>query len=143
MPARASLPAQISHHTQDAIFRRVHGGNLVYNTCWEDPRLDRAMMRLGASSRVVMITSAGCNALDYLLDGPAQIQAVDMNPRQNALLELKKAMIRCCDVEEIFQTFGHGTHPDMRGLLDRLLGELPPTPSATGRKSTTTFAAPR
>jgi S-adenosylmethionine-diacylglycerol 3-amino-3-carboxypropyl transferase len=126
MPARASLPAQISHHTQDAIFRRVHGGNLVYNTCWEDPRLDRAMMRLDASSRVVMITSAGCNALDYLLDNPAEIHAVDVNPRQNALLELKKAMIRLCDFEELFQTFGYGAHPDMRGLLGRLSGGLPP-----------------
>ncbi len=125
MPARASLPAQISHRTQDAIFRRVHGGNLVYNTCWEDPRLDRAMMRLDASSRVVMITSAGCNALDYLLDGPAEIHAVDMNPRQNALLELKKAMIRRCDFEELFQTFGHGTHPDLRSLLERLRDDLP------------------
>jgi S-adenosylmethionine-diacylglycerol 3-amino-3-carboxypropyl transferase len=122
---RSTFPAKLSHHTQDVIFRRVHGGNLVYNTCWEDPRLDRAMMRLNAESRVVMITSAGCNALDYLLDGPAEIHAVDMNPRQNALLELKKAMIRCCDHEELFQTFGNGTHPEMRGLVDRLRGELP------------------
>ena len=23
------------------VFKFVHGNNLVYNTCWEDPRLDR------------------------------------------------------------------------------------------------------
>ena len=39
-----------------------------------------------------MITSAGCNALDYLLDSPREIQAVDVNFRQNALLELKLAL---------------------------------------------------
>ena len=39
-----------------------------------------------------MLTSAGCNALDYLLDGPAEIHAVDVNFRQNALLELKAAV---------------------------------------------------
>jgi hypothetical protein len=38
---------------------------------------------------VVMITSAGCNALDYVLDLPAEIHAVDVNSRQNALLQLK------------------------------------------------------
>ena len=95
MPAsRKPKSPSISHRAQDAIFSQVHGGNLVYNTCWEDPRLDREMLNLQPDSRVVMITSAGCNALDYLLDGPAQIHAVDMNPRQNALLQLKIAMIQ-------------------------------------------------
>jgi DNA-binding NarL/FixJ family response regulator len=57
------------------VFHHVHGGQLIYNACWEDPRIDRELMRLNAKSRVVMITSAGCNALDYLLDGPAEIAA--------------------------------------------------------------------
>ena len=28
-------------------FNFVHGKNLVYNTCWEDPRLDRVALDLG------------------------------------------------------------------------------------------------
>ena len=83
---RTTVAPSLGRRTQDAIFNRVHGTNLVYNTCWEDPRLDRQMLNLQSDSRLVMITSAGCNALDYLLDGPAEIHAVDMNPRQNALL---------------------------------------------------------
>jgi len=35
------------------------------------------------------LTSAGCNVLEYLLDSPAEIHAVDVNPRQNALLHLQ------------------------------------------------------
>ena len=77
---------------QDWIFRQVHHRNLVYNTCWEDPRCDRKLLELGPGSRVVMITSAGCNALEYLLDGPERIHCVDVNPRQNALLHLKQAL---------------------------------------------------
>lgn len=46
-------------------FGAIHSRNLVYNTCWEDPRLDRQALGLGPSDRIVMITSAGCNALDY------------------------------------------------------------------------------
>jgi S-adenosylmethionine-diacylglycerol 3-amino-3-carboxypropyl transferase len=116
----------ISHRAQDAIFSQVHGGNLVYNTCWEDPRLDREMLNLRADSRLVMITSAGCNTLDYLLDGPAEIHAVDMNPRQNALLQLKIAMIQRGEFEELFQLFGQGSHPDFKGLLESLRGGLHP-----------------
>lgn len=113
-------PPSIRHRAQDAAFRRVHGGNLVYNACWEDPRIDRELMGLDAESRVVMITSAGCNALDYLLDGPAEIHAVDMNPRQNALLQLKAATIRLGRFEDLFALFGEGAHPRFRQLHEEL-----------------------
>lgn len=95
----------------DAMFRRVHETQLIYNCAWEDPRCDRRMLQLLPDSRVVMITSAGCNVLDYLLDHPAHIHAVDMNFRQNALLELKLALIRGQDRDALFEMFGRGaTH---------------------------------
>lgn len=89
-------------------FQFVHQNNLVYNTCWEDPRLDREALRLGPDDAVVVITSAGCNALDYLLDEPREIHAVDMNFRQNALLDLKVAGIRKLDYATFFELFGNG-----------------------------------
>ena len=76
------------------MFNMVHRHNLVYNTCWEDPRLDRAALELGPDDTVMVITSAGCNALDYALESPRHVYAVDMNPRQNALLQLKISAIR-------------------------------------------------
>lgn len=96
--------------THDLVFHHVHGGQLIYNACWEDPRIDRELMQLRADSRVVMITSAGCNALDYLLDGPAEIHAVDVNYRQNAVLDLKLALIRRGDFGDLFEFFGIGSH---------------------------------
>ena len=90
------------------VFRFVHGRQLVYNTCWEDPRLDRVALELRPNDRVVLITSAGCNALDYALQGPSRVDAVDVNPRQNALLELKLAAIRKLEYEDFFAMFGHG-----------------------------------
>ncbi len=89
-------------------FSYVHGNHLVYNCCWEDPRLDREALNLGHDDTLLMITSAGCNALDYALLGPKRIHAVDMNYRQNALLELKLAGIRSLDYETFFQMFGKG-----------------------------------
>lgn len=124
MTAPASLRTTLGHRAHDRIFNKIHGTNLVYNTCWEDPRLDRIMLDLQADSRVVMITSAGCNALDYLLAGPAEIHAVDMNPRQNALLQLKTAMLQYSSFEELFTVFGNGAHPSFRSLLQRLRGNL-------------------
>ena len=120
-------------HSQQRIIDRLHqrGFNaiyqrsLLYNTCWEDPALDRAAMKLQADDRVVMITSAGCNALDYAIDGPQSIQCVDANPRQNALLDLKIAGIKTLSYHDFFAIFGHGHHAQMRELyIDALRPHL-------------------
>lgn len=121
----SGLPMRVAHRAHDALFHRVHSSALIYNTCWEDPRLDRAMLELRPGSRVVMITSAGCNALDYLLDDPAEIHAVDLNPRQNALLHLKMALLQHGDHAELFRVFGHGVRREFSGLLERVAWRMP------------------
>lgn len=93
------------------LFKLVHRRNLIYNTCWEDPALDRVALQLGPADRVAVITSAGCNALDYLLAGAGEVNAVDVNPIQNALLELKCAAIRGLDHGDFFELFGRGRTP--------------------------------
>ena len=93
------------------VFKQVHVNNLVYNTCWEDPRCDRNLMEFDEESEIVMISSAGCNALAYLLDDPKAVHCIDMNPRQNSLLELKLSLLRNCNHKTLFQFFGKGKHP--------------------------------
>ncbi len=101
----------LSNWISGRVFKFVHGNNLVYNTCWEDPRLDRRALELTEKDRVLVITSAGCNALDYAIAGAGHVHAVDMNPRQNALLELKIAGIKKLQYEDFYKLFGDGYHP--------------------------------
>ena len=103
------------------MFNFVHQNNLVYNTCWEDPRLDRVAMDIGPKDNILVITSAGCNALDYALNSPNAVHAVDMNPRQNALLELKQAGIRNLEFEDFFSMFGQGSHDDAAKIYRQAL----------------------
>ena len=93
------------------LFDAIYSRSLVYNTCWEDPAVDRAALDLVPDDRMLVITSAGCNVLDYALAGPARIHAVDANLRQTALLELKLAGIRHLAHEDFFAIFGSGHHP--------------------------------
>ncbi|MEN1680174.1 MAG: BtaA family protein [Planctomycetota bacterium] len=108
-----------------AFFKFCHGNHLVYNTCWEDPRLDRQALELGPGDRLLVITSAGCNALDYALDEPERIDTVDVNPRQNALLDLKLAAIKSLDYEEFFALFGRGKASDWQRDYKQLRSHLP------------------
>lgn len=121
----------ISHNINERVFRQIHGNSLVYNACWEDPRCDRTLLDLNSRSRIVMLTSAGCNALDYLLDDPAEIHCVDINPRQNALLQLKIALLQSGDFPALFGFFGDGVTPHARDIFyDSLRMRLPDAYSA-------------
>lgn len=109
------------------IFDAIYSRSLVYNTCWEDPAVDRKALALGPGDSVLVITSAGCNALDYALEGPRVIHAVDANPRQTALLELKIAGIRKLGFDDYFAIFGEGFHARFAELYRRdLRAELSP-----------------
>lgn len=105
------------------VFQSLIGNSLVYNTCWEDPAVDREILEIDAESDVLVITSAGCNALDYLLAGARSVTAVDINPRQNALLELKVAAIRCLDEDQVFAMFGRGYFADIDKVFHQQLAE--------------------
>ena len=61
--------------THQRLFDLLYSRNLIYNACWEDPAVDRQALDLGPTDRVLVITSAGCNALDYALDAPRSIHA--------------------------------------------------------------------
>jgi S-adenosylmethionine-diacylglycerol 3-amino-3-carboxypropyl transferase len=124
----------------NSIFKAVHKRNLIYNTCWEDPRLDRVALELTPSDRLVVITSAGCNALDYLLAGAGEVNAVDVNPIQNSLLELKRAGILSLDHAAFFEMFGTGRTPRARDMYhDALRQHLSPTARAYWDRHITFF----
>lgn len=103
------------------LFDAITSRSLVYNTCWEDPAVDRKALALGPGDSVLVITSAGCNALDYALAGPRVVHAVDANPRQNALLELKLAGIRALPFDDYFAIFGEGFHAGFAKIYHRQL----------------------
>ena len=83
----ARLQDYFQDKTMDAILRR----KIIYNVAWEDPRIDGEVLALGEGETILMLTTGGCNVLDRLLDGVAHIVSADLNPCQNALLELKLA----------------------------------------------------
>lgn len=82
---------------------------LIYTQIWEDPRVDAEALRLGDTSRVFTVSSAGCNVLNYLTWEPERILAVDLNEAHMALTRLRIAALRHLPSHEaFFQFFGVG-----------------------------------
>ena len=80
---------------------------LVYNQIWEDPRVDIEGLRLDEESRLLTISSGGCNTLNYLTVRPRSIVAVDLNPCHLALTRLKLAAVEHLPTfDDLFRFFG-------------------------------------
>ncbi|KIK03500.1 hypothetical protein K443DRAFT_676678 [Laccaria amethystina LaAM-08-1] len=91
----------------------------IYSFTWEDPFEDMKVLDLTSEDSMLVITSAGDNALHYAIEaGPKRIHCVDMNPCQGHLLELKLAAIQSLRHDEFFSMFGKGRHSNFRALLD-------------------------
>lgn len=91
----------------------------IYAFAWEDPRVDLEFLDLKRSDRMLIITSGGCNALEYAAKvGPARIHCVDLNPCQNNMLELKLAGLSALQYQDFWRLFGEGYIPGFSGVLD-------------------------
>jgi betaine lipid synthase len=93
------------------------GNEYLYAFTWEDSRVDHRLLKLTSKDVVLAITSAGDNILSYALCSPARIHAVDLNPNQNHLLELKVAAYSALSYADFWKLFGEGKHSDFRSLL--------------------------
>ena len=89
----------------------------IYAFTWEDPRVDHRLLNIGKDDVILAITSAGDNILDYLQKGPRRVHAVDLNPNQNHLLELKVACYSALGHRDMWKIFGDGKHAQFRELL--------------------------
>jgi S-adenosylmethionine-diacylglycerol 3-amino-3-carboxypropyl transferase len=83
-------------------FYNVALDRVRYSLVWEDSRTLYRALNLRPTDEVLVITSAGCNALSALLAGPRRVTALDLNPVQNHLLSFKCYLIKYHSAE-VFQ----------------------------------------
>ncbi|MGQ0645848.1 MAG: DUF3419 family protein [Elusimicrobiota bacterium] len=97
---------------------------ILYAQVREDSDMDRAALRIGPEDRVLAVTSGGCTALTLLADGPREVLAVDQNPAQNYLLELKLAALRRLSLPECRILLGARKGRGRRSLYRRAASTL-------------------
>ncbi|MCC3160433.1 BtaA family protein [Hymenobacter sp. 15J16-1T3B] len=74
-------------------FYNVDLDRLRYALVWESSRTLAAALQVQLTDELLVICSAGCNALNALLLGARRVTAIDLNPVQLHLLELKRYLI--------------------------------------------------
>ena len=126
----ASMGTPQPRRPTSRVFLVVRAVQIIYNVAWEDPRIDGKVLKMGPGETILMLTTGGCNVLDRLLDGVEHIVSVDLNPAQNALLELKLAAAQALTHEQFFQLFAHSNRRLFDAVYARSLRPLLSTSAA-------------
>ncbi|HEX9103715.1 MAG TPA: DUF3419 family protein [Polyangia bacterium] len=105
-----------------AAFARVAaaGALIRYSQVWEDCALVGGALAVGPDDDVLSIGSAGDNVLALLLDEPRSVTAIDLNPAQAALVELKLAAFRALSYAELVAFVGARDGVDRVALYRRV-----------------------
>jgi S-adenosylmethionine-diacylglycerol 3-amino-3-carboxypropyl transferase len=87
---------------------------LNYSSCNEDGFAELRALDIRPGDHVCCITGSGDRVLHMLLGNPDHVSAIDLNPTQNHLLELKMAAIRELDYVRYVRFLGLHPSPESR-----------------------------
>ncbi|SEJ58183.1 S-adenosylmethionine-diacylglycerol 3-amino-3-carboxypropyl transferase [Dyadobacter sp. SG02] len=99
--------------TKEDLTKRVNFDIIRYANCWEDAGILLAGLAPAPGSKILSIGSAGDNSFAFLTTDPGLVVAVDINPTQLFLIELKKVCIQNLEWEEALAFLGF-SHSDSR-----------------------------
>jgi len=100
--------------------------DILYAQCWEDPQIDRAAFGINSDDVIFSITSGGCNVLTFLIDNPKKIIALDLNPFQNYMLELKMVAFKSLNYNELLEFFGIHSSSCRQEMYEKMRHNLSP-----------------
>ena len=98
---------------------------LIFTLNWEDPKSDIKALEIKPGETVMTITSGGCNSIEFLLYDPSAIYAIDINPAQSFLMELKKASFQQLDYNEFSDLMGLTAGHDRKAIYAKVRAYLP------------------
>jgi len=86
--------------------RHLRNSGILYSAQNEDPRSERMALKIKSSDTVLCVSSSGSRVFEVLLSGPERVIAVDANPAQLFLLELKMCACEVLDYPEYISFLG-------------------------------------
>ena len=97
-----------------------------YANCWEDADLLLTGFNASEGAKFLSIGSAGDNSFSLLSTNPELVVAVDINPVQLHLVELKKAAIKSLDCESYLAFMGFNISSKRLSVFNEIKVLLPP-----------------
>ncbi|HEY3355947.1 MAG TPA: DUF3419 family protein [Polyangia bacterium] len=103
----APAPAAPVHEQQELAPGVVWTNNdVIFSACNEDTGCEIRALRLGPGKKLFCVTAGGGRVLSLLGERPREVWAVDLNPCQTYLLELKVAALRALEHDAYLRFLG-------------------------------------
>lgn len=80
----------------------------LYSISWEDAEVDKPVLDVQPTDKVLTLTGGGDNVFNLVLDGAERVDCVDLNPCQYHLMELKLKTLLHGTFEQLWALFGEG-----------------------------------
>ncbi|MCB0429459.1 MAG: DUF3419 family protein [Flavobacteriales bacterium] len=109
---------------------------LRYANCWEDADVLLAALSPQPGARILSIGSAGDNSFSLLTSNPEKVVAVDVNPVQLHLIELKKAAFEVLEHAEFIRFLGFVPANDRLQWLSKVSAAMPELSARYWRQKT-------
>lgn len=106
-------------------FYNVALDRIRYSLVWEDSRTLYQALAIAPTDHVLLITSAGCNVLNALLQQPRRVTAIDLNPVQNKLLLFKCHLILRYEFGVLRALLGLEGKPSVAHTWSKIADSLP------------------
>ena len=113
-----------SQELRSEVAQALGRDSIRYSAVWEDHLLVSEGLSIEPDDDVLSVASAGTNVLAILLEEPRSITAIDVNPAQIHLVELKIAGIRHLDYDSFIILMGVCSAGDREAVYRQLRGEL-------------------
>ena len=111
--------------TQPTINEVLSQSLIRYSQVWEDEDTLKEALSITTQDKVLSIGSAGCNSMALLLAGAKKVVAVDLNPAQIALIQLKKTAIQHCSLHEYRALMGVDSPSNALEIYQKIRANLP------------------
>lgn len=99
-------------------------GKLSYSIGNEDWKTEQAALQIKPSDRIICVTASGDRPLNLLTSECNEIVAIDANPIQNHLLELKMEALKVFNFQEYLQFLGIESHHNRIDLFNKVAQNL-------------------
>ncbi len=97
---------------------------ILYSQCWEDTQVLTQGLEIKSDDVILSIASGGDNSFALLLDNPRSVIAIDQNPAQIYLVELKMAAIKYLDYEQFIRFLGVRSEKNRWDIYNKLRPQL-------------------
>lgn len=102
----------------------VFYSRLSYSIGNEDWKTEQNALKILPTDRILCVTASGDRPLNLLYSECKEIVAIDANPFQNALLDLKKEAMRHLNYEDYLGFLGAHEHSDRKKIYQTLTKSL-------------------